>query len=427
LAKKLRMVNLFNYLLIFNIFAGGFVLFSSPFEFYLGYIFIILFLVVYIVHCKKFKINRIFFAVLAILTVSSLVNVYLGNTTVFSIAKQAFGILITATAYYLLIGINNYEIDKLFRIYLKIALLVAAIGIFQELSFLVKFKQGYDFSYVIPKWGLVIADLGIPRLNSICLEPAHFAISMAPAFFVSLLNIFRKYSPYSGNKLCSLIIIISLILTFSAIAYIAIFISLLLIFNIKKIKFLFLWVVIMPILFYAAYSNVPEIKLRVRDSVNVVTGSQKVANSNVSVYAIATNAFVAYKSFIDNPLFGAGLGSHPISYDKYLCSGGSIGFWNVYFPSVNAKDAGSLFLRLVSETGLFGILVVFYFIFKFRLKSINYKNSEIISNAIFILFILQLIRQGHYFYNGFFFFVWMYYFSYKINNNTVGEIKIQHA
>ena len=236
MAKKLRMVNLFNYLLIFNIFAGGFVLFSSPFEFYLGYIFIILFLVVYIVHCKKFKINRIFFAVLAILTVSSLVNVYLGNTTVFSIAKQAFGILITATAYYLLIGINNYEIDKLFRIYLKIALLVAAIGIFQELSFLVKFKQGYDFSYVIPKWGLVIADLGIPRLNSICLEPAHFAISMAPAFFVSLLNIFRKYSPYSGNKLCSLIIIISLILTFSAIAYIAIFISLLLIFNIKKIR-----------------------------------------------------------------------------------------------------------------------------------------------------------------------------------------------
>ncbi|MBU4509837.1 O-antigen ligase family protein, partial [bacterium] len=316
---------------------------------------------------------------------------------------------------------NKYEIDKLFKIYLRIALIVAVIGIFQEISYVVGFESGYDYSYIIQKWGATATTGGgLLRVNSIFMEPSHFAISMAPAFFVSLLSISRKDSPYLNTKVGrvgSIIVIISYILTFSAVAYVAILISLALIFfNIRNLRYLLLLLVVIPVFIYAAYVYMPEIRMRVDDTIGVATGSIKAADSHLSVYSLASNAFVAYKSFIDNPLLGHGLGSHPISYDEFIRSGASGGFWQEDYPVVNKKDAGSLFLRLASETGLFGIIVVLYFVFKFRLKTSNNKNLQIISNAIFTIFMIQLLKQGHYFYNGFFFFVWLYYFAYKIDN-----------
>ena len=411
------MIVLFNYLLIFNVFAGGFVLFTSPFEFYLGYIFIICFLFVYIFRYHNININRNFLLILIVLTVSSLVNVYFGNDTLFLLAKQVLGILITGLAYYLLIKVNNYEIDKLFRIYLLITLIVAAIGIFQEFSFLVGFKNGYDYSWMIPKWRFIpMPGGGMLRVNSIFVEPTHLVISMAPAFFVSLITFLKNNHSYLTKK-ASILIIICFILTFSVIVYVVFLISLLLIYSNKKKFKVILITLIMAILIYIGYCFIPEIHMRISDAIGVITGEIQLTSSHATVYAYVSNAFVAFKSFISSPLFGRGLGSHPISYDEFILTGVSKVFWWAEgYTGINKADANSLLLRLISETGLFGVVVVLYFVFKFRLKRSDNKNLQIISNAIFVLFIIQLLRQGHYFYNGLFFFVWVYYFAYKIYN-----------
>lgn len=416
------MITLFNYLLIINIFASGFVLFSSPFEFYVGYIFIISFLIMYILRYRNITINRNFLLILIVLTISSLVNVYLGKDTIFLMAKQVLGILITGTAYYLLVKINNYEVEKLFKIYLRIALIVAIIGIFQEFSFLIGFKYGYDYSYIMPKWYLARTTVGIIRVNSIFMEPSHFAISMAPAFFVSLLDIFKRGPLYLNMKWGS-IIILSYILTLSGVAC-AVFLvsSLFLLLYIKNSKYALLALIIIPILLYTVYRYMPEIRMRADDSLRVAIGVKEAASVNLSTYTLASNAFVTYKSFIDRPLFGRGLGSHPISYDEFIRLGVSGGFWQKDYPVANREDAGSLFLRLFSETGLFGIIVFFYFIFRcILIKNSDNKNLQIISNAIFVLFLAQLLRQGHYFCGGLFFFLWLYYFVYKINNKPHEE------
>jgi len=414
------MLNLLNYFFVSTVFLGGFLLFTSPFEFYDSYIFILLFLFIYTIRYHKIDFNRIFLVIVLVLTIFSLVNVYLGKDTVFLMMKQVSGILLTGTAYYLLIIINKYDIDKLFKIYLQIALIVAMIGIFQEFSYLLGFKSGYDYSGFIQKWSLCPATGGMPRVNSIFMEPSHFAITMAPAFFVSLSNFVGKKPMYLNTVSIwgNTIIIISYILTFSAIAYMAIAISLLLIFNVKKFKSFLSVSVIMLILIFAAYKYIPEIQMRVDSTVGLVTGSTKVDNSHLSVYALISNGFVAYKSFMDSPVFGRGLGSHPLSYDKFFLPNVSNGLWSRNYPLANRQDAGSLFFRLVSETGLFGVIVVLYFIFKFRLKMRDTHGLVMLSNGIFILFILQLLKQGHYFYDGLFFFVWMYYFAYQSYHKT---------
>ena len=172
-------------------------------------------------------------------------------------------------------------------------------------------------------------------------------------------------------------------------------------------------ILIILFLTVASYYFIPDIKMRTNDIINVARGSAKLTESHLSLYALVSNGFVAFKSFFESPLFGHGLGSHPVSYDKFIPRHVPGVFWHELYTGVNKKDAGSLILRLVSEAGLFGIIAVFYFIFKFFIKNKGNIELKIANNSILVLFILQLIKQGHYFYNGLFFFVWIYYFAYK--------------
>lgn len=410
------MLKLFNYLLILNIFLGGFTLFTSPFEFYVGYLFMISFLVVFPLHYPGIGLNRRFVLILVGITGLSLVSVYLGNNSFASLAKQLFGILLTGSAYYLLIRANGYDIERLFRIYLRIALVVAAIGVFQELSYLIGFEAGYNYRSIIPKWDFTFAgsDLGFLRVNSILPEPSHFAISMAPAVFVSLASIAGNMRIYLLNKIARIIILMSVILTFSAVAYVAILTSILLVYSIgRKAKYVFAGLIIVSICAVSAYMLLPEITMRVDDTYRVATGSMESAEANLSTFALTSNAFVAYNSVIDSPIFGHGLGSHSFSYDKFISSlPGNVISEDVL--GLNREDANSLFLRLGSETGLLGIVLAFAFICRFYLRGSDDKHLQIVNNAAFIMLIMYLLRQGHYFVNGFPFFIWLYYLSYKI-------------
>lgn len=412
------MITLFNYLLIFNVFAGGFVLFTSPFEFYAGYIFLLIFLIGYVIRYHRISINLNFLVLLAVLSIASIFNIFAGNNTGVLLLKQVVGILLNGLAYYLLVKVNQYDVQKLFKVYLQIAFIVALIGIFQELSFLVGFQPGYDYSWIIKKWQYMPATGGMLRVNSIFAEPSHLAVSMAPAFFVALRAVLRNDTFYISKK-AGVAIITCFILTFSAVAYAAVFISLFFIhFNIKKAQHALAVIVTIVFLGCLSYHVIPEIRMRVDDAIGIVTGSRQLTESHLSIYALVSNAFVAAQSFAGNMLFGSGLGSHPVSYDAFMNSYLAGTLWGQGYVGVNRSDAGSLLLRLISETGLFGVIAVFYFIFRFRITNEQNKDLWVLSSAIFVIFLMQLLRQGHYFYNGFFFFVWLYYFAYKMRHTA---------
>ena len=60
----------------------------------------------------------------------------------------------------------------------------------------------------------------------------------------------------------------------------------------------------------------------------------------------------------------------------------------------NREDAGSLFLRLLSETGLFGLLLFFVFIVKYYLKRRDdpSKFFWIMNNAIFCHLSYKIVK-----------------------------------
>ena len=95
---------------------------------------------------------------------------------------------------------------KIFSLYIKFSYWISVVGVLQIISYLIGFKQGYDFSWIFNKWGLVEGGLIGFRVNSILSEPAQLAIVLSPAVYVSVRNLLHKKN-FILNKNQSLIVV----------------------------------------------------------------------------------------------------------------------------------------------------------------------------------------------------------------------------
>lgn len=362
--------------------------------------------------------NKIFLYVFLAIIILSAFNIVMGRDTTALLAKQVIGIFLNAVFFYLLIGINDRDIKSLFKVYLNLAFFAAAIGMIQEVSFILKFNAGYDYRRMIPYWVLApSSNMGLIRINSFLPEPSSFCNVMMPAFFVSLTSFLKDNFRFQA-KWKSLIIIFSFFLTFSSVGYAGIFFSIaLLLYHHRNIGVAIVLGAITCILAFFLYNYVSEFRYRVDGSMNVILGKARLEEANVSSYALFSNALVAYHSFKDNPAFGSGLGSHEKSYDRYV---GSVVPACAHGYAPNYNDAASMFFRLLSETGLLGVLAFFIFIFKCFIPKEKDTTGYlwIINSAILTMFFIKLLRMGHYFVEGFFFFFWVYYFT-KLKMNEL--------
>ncbi len=395
---------------------------SSFMDLRISYLIMALVLLLCMPFLKGIYFNKTFLSLFGIIIIFSLYNVYIGKDTFVLLTKQVIGIFSTSFIFYLLMEVNRYDVKKLFKVYLNLAVLIGLIGLFQELNYLLGFKAGYNFSYIFPSWGLHLSKTGLLRVNSIMPEPAAFCYSMMPAFFVSISS-FSKNSFKFLKKWKSLIIISSVFFSFSSVGYIGITVSLVLLFyNYVKIRYLVIGSALIVVVMFLAYNNIGDIKMRVDDSIDVLTGKMSLYSANLSTFTLFSNALVAYESFKDNPVFGSGLGSHEISHNRYI---GKVVNVDKVRRFLNIQDANSLFLRLLSEIGLFGILLFFYFIFRFHVLKKNDRSGYLwlISNAILAMFLIKLVRGGHYFVGGFFFFFWLYYFAGR--SNALAKVELR--
>jgi len=407
-------VVLFIYL---SIFVNSYVFFTDPFEFYFGYLIYIILLPVFL---SRFGINRNLFFIFLTLLVTGLFNVLMRNNTNALFFKVFTGLTLSYFFYYYVILEFDYNVEKLFKWYLLGAYFTGLIGLMQFISFQIGFTPGYNFSWVLNKWGVIEGgNFGI-RVNSIFAEPTYLAATMSPAFFVSLHNLFRKENYYL-SKFRSLVIILVYFLSFSGLGQAGIFLSLIfLAINFGLIRYVLIVIPAVLILFNALYTNVSEFRERYDGIVGLFSGEEfKLGQTHGSSFILYNNYTVAMKSFSSNFLFGTGVGSHPVSFEKYsLAKNFKVSGFNQ-----NSADANSMLLRLISETGLFGVLIFMVIIFKCYVRRNEHYDSYhwIVSNGILVMILLNLFRQGHYFLNGFPFFVILYYYnsvSYKMYLET---------
>jgi len=393
-----------------TLFISSYVFFKVPFEGYLSYVVMAFLFPFYI---ARFGIPKAPVLLFLPLLVFGIISVEAGDNTYALFFKIFIGFFSSVLFYDYVFRHYDFNIKELFGYYMTGALIVSAIGLIQLISFRVGFSPGYNYSFILNKWGLSYGGLGL-RINSIFSEPSYFAAVIAPAFFVCVSNIFRKDKMFLSKKQ-GLVVIVAYLLTFSSLGIIGMFLTiLLLLLNFGFFRYAVIFIPAFYFGFNYAYDSIPEFRERFDGTFDIFSAEGANTDVHGSSFVLYNNYQIAVKNFEKNPLFGTGLGSHPIAFDRYSLTL-QTGVIQIDF---NKADANSMFLRLLSETGLYGTIFIIIFVIRNylgRRRSID-DDLWVISNAALLIILLFLFRQGHYFLNGFPFFLWLYYYV-RLENN----------
>ena len=401
-----------------SLFASAFVFFQTPFEFYFHYI---IFLALLPFFMLKYRFPKLVFQIMAIPLIVGIVNVLGENTDQFSFIKVFGGLLFTLLFYQYVMLYYEFNVKRLFKMYVKWCYWIALIGVVQQVSYLIGFKLGYDYSWLLNKWGLIPGGIFGLRVNSIISEPSGLAVVMMPAVYVAIYNLFRKEN-YILNKRQSLLVIFVLLLTSSTTGLIGLVIAFMLASDTLNIRYVVIGVAISVGGGYAAYYNLDEFRSRVDTSIGLwVENDFDIANTNTSSFVLYNNMHVATENLKEHPIFGTGLGSHETAYEKYSLTNTVV----LYDFNFNTKDGNSMLIRLLSETGLLGVcffLLILFMSFVHRNQNSDLNEYRIVSQGLFILIFVTLLRQGNYMLNGFPLIMLMYYYTKKEYSKRKNEL-----
>lgn len=433
-------VNFFIYL---NLFFTGYVFFKEPFEFNISYVPILILLPIFI---ARYKFNTKTLYIILPLLLFGVLNIFLGNDSISNFLKIFINISVNLVFYEYVMQYYEYDVKRIFKLYLKGAFIVSCYGLIQLISYRIGFTYGYNLVLTlgVNKWGMSTGGLGL-RINSFLSEPAYVASALGPCAFISIYTLFKRDSEFMSFK-TAFINITCYLLSFSTLAFFGIFmVVLLLSLNFGAVRYLLLSIPVIIFLYIITYDNSSEFKDRVdglrklfvdgildkrmkeSGSVNDFTTRRELLNRRQiikeihgSSFILYNNFYVAKKNFYQNPLVGSGLGSHELAFKKH-----DLSFLIGDIYDSNGQDANSMFLRTLSEIGLAGIGFILLFIFKGYISKDLLETEPghfwMISNALLIVILIQLIRQGNYTFNGFFMYGWMYYYNFKAYLNYKEE------
>jgi hypothetical protein len=156
-------------------------------------------------------------------------------------------------------------------------------------------------------------------------------------------------------------------------------------------------------------------RIRLNDTV-MALASQDLGGTNASTFALLSNAYVAWRTLLDHPLTGVGLGGYQFVYEKYI--GDVIGTdpQTLDLINLNMFDANSMILRVGAEFGLPGLIALFgSIILCARVKG---ERHRLIRDAILPYLLVRIGRLGAYFTMELYFFLGLYVLNYLESRRT---------
>lgn len=416
---KVRQIILFS-LLLDNLYLP----LDFGFDFRVNYIVYILYILYTILTNRRVLLNKNLILGSTLFILLSIITTIIKGSPTHLVLKQTALIYTSFLVAYILINDYSFSITNFFKDYINIIYFAAIVGLIQFVSQFFYFKWGADFSYLGFNMGAYVVEPG-NRIQSWFLEPSFLTYAFMPVVILIIARIFQLTKLISPLK--GLIILTVFLLSKSAIGYVGLLISIMIL---ASYKYSFLHnprnIIIITFLFstVAFYIyKIPDVKFRVDDTIKLFFDKQvsgkDIDKINLSTYAFYSNYKIAKRSYLDNPLIGTGLGTYEFNYDKYLQK--EIPQSNMRkYTKVNRSDANSMFLRLLSETGIIGTFLFLFLIFTLRIKD-DYNKFQLqeltdlwlLNQGIFVLIIIRLLRQGHYTMMGFTVFLLIYYYIFK--------------
>lgn len=325
---------------------------------------------IFLIFLKKIINNKIFNIFFFCVFFTGLISMSFFELTAFNFIKTLAPIIIIYYTSFWVIKKNDQKINKIFNLYVQFAYYSALLGLIQFILSLIGIN--------------ILENKVLGRIDSIAYEPSHYAAIILPAVIFTSLQ-FNKY------KSKALILLMALAGTISLSAYVVLLITLSIYYS-NKYSLIF----IIP-LFFISFQYLSGFNenffARVDDTKNILNGSSKLTDVNLTVLSFGTNLEVAMHSIKKNPIWGSGLGGHKNIYDSYY-KNSLFKFHSNY--GINDISAHSLLIRIFSEFGLVGIILYLIFFFKFYIKRSKNKIHHLIYLACLSHFLMKCFKLGAY-------------------------------
>lgn len=336
----------------------------------------------------RFSLCRPLLGIIIILFVSSLLAYAFQPYPKIALLKQtaAWAFILLVWWFFLSQEKANSRLSDLFRTYVIVAVVAAFLTLPEQ------FLHQLGL-HLTPKKG---GWLGLYRCYSICIEPFTLGTLLLPAFLI-LLSL-RLQNSKTVPLYALPILTIGIFLTFSFAVWIALLTGLaaLSVLHIKTMGKYTLPLMVVIGLGLVSYSGS---RARIVETAGLFSffpslpPAEVLHRSNSSSRAVYLNAICAYEQVKQHPLTGGGLGSHATAYAQYieipLVESG------VILAHYNQVDAGSAWLRWLSEMGLLGLLLAILWVRKI-LQTTPY--SWIIGAMAYLLSVG--LHGGNYFHFG---------------------------
>ena len=389
----------------------GSIFFSQYIEFAVVFFVTIFFL--------KFKTNFKLILLGLIISSYSIIMIIINNYNLSHFFIRGLSCILIVIFYFSFVENYMYFIPYIWDKYYKMCYLACNIGIFQVIISII-FK--INIFYLFNSYPMYISGLYQPPTATL-LETADFACLLTPGLVYGLL----KAKSLNEISKKTWLIFLTIILCFSSLSVLGIVAFLIIClfkqFR-KKTNYSLIWIasfsIIIGILLFSENVSNQEIStkdannrdfksvlVKFNQSINALQHIDDIStfqDYNLSTFATLSNINAAIQA--PNRLFGTGLGTHEDNYIKVYANE-TFGQMDRAF-GLNSEDGYSLFTRLLSETGIFGLMFYLLFVYK-RLDILNP-----ISVSILVSIIMHLVGNGNYFINGFVLFNVIYYKSFEI-------------
>lgn len=398
---------------------------SLPLEYSTFLIFVVL--VIQIISCT-FRFPKFLFYILSVIFIQTFF-ININNLSDPSVWSHFTGLTLLALA---LFSFVYYYRDNLYEFvikYYKIVYYISLFSVFQIAIFLL-FKisiipQNFLTGHLQTGSPVFIPEvLGIiPRNLGLSSEPANFAYILIPGVYLAIYQLVAKETFVTESKSYAWIILTAMFLTFSLVAYFGILLSVLFILKDKIFKISIRIVYPITLLFLLIYgiyaSGVGEKFISLVEMGKEVSDKRLETHSYTS-FALISNVMVAIESQKENHFIGSGLNTHLYNYEKYIYT---IFQQNQVLLELNKENAGSIFLRTLSEFGIPGLVALFIFFIRFKSKrGVNFSKYQIINEMALVTILLFCTRSGNYTSITILFFVTIYYFSYMVNKTQISKL-----
>jgi hypothetical protein len=333
------------------------------------------------------------------LALSGTVGILFGTDTLPLVAKEFLGISVSLLYFYYFFKMIGMDYWRAFQTYLKIAYWFAILA--------------------FPLWiGSCVAAHGFERLKGLTQEPEWFCTLVLPAYYWSA----YMYLTERKEGLKVAVFTLAIALSGSSMGYLCVAFGALLLGARRGGLFVVLPLVASAVL-GLAYVSLDNVRTRVDDTF-LALSNQDVSGTNLSTYALISNLFVTEKVLHESPLLGNGLGSHPVSHERFFADIPGVQFFvESGLADYNAPDASSMTLRVLSELGLVGFFGMLVFLIHFHVGGKG--PDAAISNALLVCFFLKLVRFGLYFPPELLLFVFIYMLNHRASKRLVSQGRLR--